>query len=39
VTTAKTVEFQLTPSEKRVLSVVGLVAVVVNWAWLIYSHP
>jgi hypothetical protein len=39
VLTARTVEFQFTPREKRALIIAGLVLLGVNWAWLIYSHP
>ncbi len=37
--TAKTLEFQFTRLEKRILVILGLVILGINWAWLIYSHP
>jgi hypothetical protein len=37
--TARTLEFQLTLLEKRVLLILGLVILGINWAWLIHSHP
>jgi hypothetical protein len=37
--TAKTLEFRLTPVEQRILIILGLLAMGINWAWLIYSHP
>ena len=39
VITAKTLEFQFTPLEKRILVALGLVILGLNWAWLIHSHP
>jgi len=37
--TARTLTFQLEPLEKRVLMILGLLVLGVNWVWLIYSHP
>jgi hypothetical protein len=37
--TSKTLAFQLTSLEKRILAILGLSALTLNWAWLIYSHP
>lgn len=36
---ARTLDFQFTRLEKRVLIVLGSVFLGINWAWLIYSHP
>jgi hypothetical protein len=38
VVTAKTLEFQLTSRERRLLLTVGLVLLGINWIWLIYSQ-
>ena len=37
--TARTLEFQFTSLEKRLLVIIGLVVMGLNWAWLIHSHP
>ncbi len=37
--TGRALVFQLVPLEKRILTVLGLLALGLNWAWLIYSHP
>lgn len=39
VITAKTMEFEFTPREKRVLGILGILILAMNWAWLIYSLP
>jgi hypothetical protein len=37
--TARTLVFEFTRVEKRVLLGIGLGILGINWAWLIYSHP
>lgn len=37
--TARTLELQLTAVENRILLILGLVLLGLNWAWLIHSHP
>ncbi len=37
--TGRMVAVEFTPLERRVLGFFGLAILVVNWAWLIYSHP
>lgn len=37
--TARTLAFEFTPVEKRVLLGIGLGILGINWAWLICSHP
>ena len=39
VLSARTLEFQFTRLEKRVLIILGLGLLGLNWAWLIHSHP
>ena len=39
VLTARTLEIELSPVERRVLIGAGLMVLAVNWAWLIHSHP
>lgn len=39
VITAKTLEIQFTPVEKRIALFLGLAVLGLNWAWLLYSHP
>ena len=37
--TARTVEFEFTSTEKRLLLGFALAVTGINWAWLIHSHP
>jgi hypothetical protein len=37
--TARTLEIELTPLEKRVALFLGLALLCINWAWLLRSHP
>lgn len=39
VFTGRMVDIELTPLERRVFGILGLLILVVNWAWLIHSHP
>jgi Protein of unknown function (DUF2752) len=39
VVTAKKIIFDFTPREKRILGIIGIVILAVNWAWLMYSQP
>jgi hypothetical protein len=39
VVTARTLEFQFTAREKRIVLFLGLALLGLNWAWLLYSHP
>lgn len=36
---ARTLEFQFTAMENRILVALGLLVMGLNWAWLIHSHP
>lgn len=37
--TGRMVDVELTRLERRIMGFLGLAILLVNWAWLIYSHP